>query len=580
MTDATVSLVLGDFYLHGGESDEWTVDVIADGVDWGSPAGVDAAVQTLLQNSTLVMRERYDNREVTFKVRIRAADGVILAAAEAALFAELGKPNEMVWTPPAAYSPPTVFRVVMSDMEPDVDDLAELRCERTYSLHFVCEAFNRSVDEIVTEAESQPVDGGGDPVTPIDTLVDNCSSTSGWAAGPSQTLNTGSGTLYTSFAQFPSLTRTGTVSLTDTPIIAVDAKVTGEGAGDPWLSWGPSAQMSKPPFASGPSPYGDQGYTRYYYNVPVSSVGSLQVSYSFSGSKMGRVWVNEIRKQNSPPSSGTLRQKFFKVDVAGSAPSDGTLEVYHETDALGLVMLYTWPDEGGQGFVPALRSRLVSSDPATSDSALVSGARNDLYAAPAVFEIPASQVAVGTYEWGALLRVISTGNRTITTLVETVVGGTTVESSTSSLTVNFSLSAAWKYVPLQRLQLPTRRVLTDTTAIVRVTVSASASTQLDDAYLFNLDKGALTVVDCDTSTRLWVNAARLDWPMPSIMRGTLEDGTDAFAAGPEVFAWGSHVIAPSSANVFCLTKGLPPGGALDAGVRFRQVAAWHTNAGS
>ena len=272
MTDATVSLVLGDFYLHGGESDEWTVDVIADGVDWGSPAGVDAAVQTLLQNSTLVTRERYDNREVTFKVRIRAADGVILAAAEAALFAELGKPNEMVWTPPAAYSPPTVFRVVMSDMEPDVDDLAELRCERTYSLHFVCEAFNRSVDEIVTEAEFQPTSGGS-PVTPIDTLVDDCSSATGWSSAHGTVTSSGGVSIYSPVTGVPDLIRTNNVSpidMTTTPYLVVDAKVTGGGSGKVQMNTATTGTID--PVAIGNSPYASLGYTRYWFKPGLSSI--------------------------------------------------------------------------------------------------------------------------------------------------------------------------------------------------------------------------------------------------------------------------------------------------------------------
>lgn len=579
MTDATVSLVLGDFYLHGGESDEWTVDVIADGVDWGSPAGVDAAVQTLLQNSTLVTRERYDNREVTFKVRIRAADGVILAAAEAALFAELGKPNEMVWTPPAAYSPPTVFRVVMSDMEPDVDDLAELRCERTYSLHFVCEAFNRSVDEIVTEAEFQPVDGGGDPVAPIDTLVDDCSSSTGWSAvGAGQSVVASGGVLNSDPAsESPMLCRSGTVSMTGTDILVIDAKFGGKlSTVVPRVAL--DASPAKSPFAYGPSPYSSQGYTRYYYKCTASSFSTLSVGSFGREDSPGRLWLQEIRRQNTPPLSGTLRQKFFTVDVAGSAPSDGTLEVYHDSDALGVVMLYTWPQKGGQGFTPALRQFITTSGAATSDATLVSGARNSVTTSATNFAIPITQVAPGTYEFGAWLRRTATGTDYLRCDFGTKIGSTSVEFTSFDAPITFPTANTWAYHPLGRVQLPVNQTLPDSSAMLVVSLypapSTTGSIDLDEAHLFNVESGALTVVDADTSTRVWIRSATLDWPAPSVLRGTLADGTDAFGAGTSVSSWGTHRASPPAINVFAVTRT-----ALDAGVVFTQTPAWHTNAG-
>ena len=574
MTDATVSLVLGDFYLHGGESDEWTVDVIADGVDWGSPAGVDAAVQTLLQNSTLVMRERYDNREVTFKVRIRAADGVILAAAEAALFAELGKPNEMVWTPPAAYSPPTVFRVVMSDMEPDVDDLAELRCERTYSLHFVCEAFNRSVDEIITEAEFQPVDGGGDPVTPIDTLVDDCSSATKWSSIHGAVTVSGGVSVYSPVTGVPDLTRADSVTpidMTSTPYLVVDAKVTGGGKGVVRMGTDGSWIL---PDAIGNSPYASLGYTRYWFKPGLSSIVRFTIACDVQPAT-GRLYINEVRKQNTPPATGTFRQKFFTADVQGSAPSDGSIEVYHDTDPLSDVLLYTWPPDG-QAFTPALRPLLSASGTTTTDAGLASGARNDLAATAVSYDIPAAQITVGSYEVGALLRCSSTGAHDVQVTVATLFGSTVVSTTTFTKSVNFAVSSAWSYVPLGRLELPLSHVNADTSAVTRVTLASpdASGIDVDETYLFNIESGALTVIDCGSATHLWLNAATLDWPMPSVMLGTLADGTDAYTPEEDLQAPGVHRISPPSINVFALTRG-----ALDAGVRLIYTPAWHTNAG-
>ena len=581
MTDATVSLVLGDFYLHGGESDEWTVDVIADGVDWGSPAGVDAAVQTLLQNSTLVMRERYDNREVTFKVRIRAADGVILAAAEAALFAELGKPNEMVWTPPAAYSPPTVFRVVMSDMEPDVDDLAELRCERTYSLHFVCEAFNRSVDEIVTEAEFQPVDGGGDPVAPIDTLVDNGNSATGWAAlGSGQSVSSAGGSVRNSPATlYPQLRRTGTVDMTDTQFLVIDAKFNGGLVTlSPQIQLDGGDRLSPIAIVTSPAP----GFTRYYYRVPQVPFSTLTVGRFSVGGKpgaytAGQFFVTEIRQQNNPPASGTLRQKMFIADVLGSAPSEGTVEVYHDTDPLGQVLVYTWPEDG-QKFAPPLRPFLTSSGPTTADSSLISGGRNDLAATDVLCGIPAELFRPGTYEVGAVLRSDTAATRQVdvtATLDLSTNGDAVIELSKN---VTFDFADEWQYVPLGRMELPPARIMPGTSGVVTVNFSSpdSSGIDMDEGYLFYIETGAPTVVDCfDESSRLWLNAPTLDNPSPSVMRGTLADGSDAYETGGTVSSWGEHQSVPPLMNVFVVAPSAP-----DMRVRVRYTPAWHTNAGS
>ena len=571
MVDETVSLVLGDFYLHGGIDEDWNVKVASDEVSWGAPEAVDVTVQTLLQNSSSVVTDRYDNRVMQFKVALSAADGIVLAQAEAALFAELGKRNLLTWTPPLAYAPPTVFRVVTSSMAPDFDDLKEMRGWRVYALRLVCEAFARSVDEVTVEAVVQDED----PPAPVDTLVDNCSSTTGWSSAKSgMSIATSGGSIYTDPATgIPAVRRTGTIDMSATPYLVLDIK-TPAGSAVPKVQINAGAQLS--PMAIGTSPF--TGYVRYWYLSPVTSITVFVVSCDIQPVGTGRLYIAEVRKQNSPPATGTLRQKFFNADVAGSAPSDGTLEVHHGTDGLGQVLLYTWPQTGGQGFTPALRELKSASGTTTSDTALVSGARNDIAATAVAYDIPGAQVTPGTYEVGAWMQSDSATARPVTVLAETVIGSTVVGSTTFTKSVDFDATSTWYYVPLGRVELPVNHLPVDTEATVRVTLSSSEASgiDVDEAYLFNVESGALTVVDCGDSTRLWVNSATLDWPMPSIMVGDAEDGTDSYSPADEsVTAPGVHEITPPSINVFAVTPG-----ALDAGVRLRSTPAWHTNAAS
>lgn len=562
---------LGNFYLHGGVSDTYTASVYAEGLDWGSPQAVDTVVETLLQNSSSVVTDRYDNREVTLTVGINASDGAALADAEAALFAELGKPNALTWTPPAVFGPSTVFRVVTSSTVFSPDDLTEAQGWRVYTIRLVCEAFARSVDEVVTEALFQPTDEG-DPADPIDTLVDDCSSATGWSAllPTSSSVSVASGAVRNdTLDSWVDLRRTGSIDMSATPLLVVDAK-TNEGSGSLYAQF--NGGPGQGPVATGTSPY--SSYTRHWFEAP-ASIAEFNIGFIWHyGRTLGRLSITEVRKQNNPPASGTLRQKFFTAEVVGSAPSDGTIEVYHDEDALEDVLLYTYPPDG-QGFIPALRPLLSSSGTTTPDDDLISGGSNDLAAVAVSYDIPATQIAVGTYEIGAWLASDATGDRDIAVAVSTIVGADTVGSTSFTKTYDFYDVDTWYYVPLGRIELPLNHVGADSEAVVRVTLSSpdASGIDVDETYAFNVESGALTVVACGDSTRLWANAATLAWPMPSIMRGTLEDGSDSFAPTEGVSAWGVHEITPPSVNVFAVTRG-----ALDAGVRLTQTPAWHTHA--
>ena len=547
------------------------------GTDLGNPENVVETITARLLSGEIDRVTHVSNREVAIPLLIEGADMAEIAEAERLLHIECQKErNTLQIDPGDGYGATSVFYTFQAEPQFVRNDDEEQALLHRWRLVFKAAPYVRSVDEIITEAEFQPVDGGGDPVTPIDTLVDDCSSTTGWSAVWSGSsvgaIETGSVNNEPAVS-FPRLRRTGTIDMTSTPYLVLDAKV-GNGGGVPTLSV--NGGTGSKPEGSGASPYASAGYTRYYFRSPVTSITQFELSYQFGGSKVGRVYVTEVRKQNSPPASGTLRQKFFTVDVAGSAPSDGTLEVYHDTDSLGQTILYTWPLDG-QGFTPALRPFMVSSGPTTADSSLISGGRNDLAATLVRYELPSTQVVAGTYEVGAWLRSNTAATRGLTLALATRSAGATVGYFETTFPVTFAAANTWYYVPLGRFELPLNHVAPDSAATVRVELDArtdSSGIDVDEAYLFNIECGSLTMVDCGTAKRLWVGAATLDWPMPTVMLGSLADGTDSYSAGDAVSAWGVHEAVPPSINSFVVTRT-----ALDSGMRHRAVPAWHTNAG-
>jgi hypothetical protein len=144
----TVGLVLGDLDLMDPEGSPFAVETLAEGTDWGNPQPIEVAVRSLLQDGSIVVHQGDDNREVSLRVIISAPDSAALAEGEAALMAELYRANTLTYTPADGWGPPTVFSVVTSSLAHTMDDLGEVRGERTWSVRLVCEPFGRSVNEV------------------------------------------------------------------------------------------------------------------------------------------------------------------------------------------------------------------------------------------------------------------------------------------------------------------------------------------------------------------------------------------------------------------------------------------------
>lgn len=590
------SLKLGNFDLVGGGfGADYTVETIAEGMNFGMARGRDVVVETLLQDGAAMSRDGYDNREVTFGVLITAADSLGMAQGEAALAAEIGRRNKLVWQPPDQWGPPSVYVVVMSSMEFEFDDWGEMQpgtVGRRFVLSLTCKPFAQSLASVVIEA----VGSGETPPVEDTVLVDNCASATGWeSAFIGTTVSAVSGRLRV--GNLPSATgaaqmvvrRTGTVDLTGTPFLILDVYPR---MGKPVWSQSHvsfpvgSGTQSVFPIATGPSP-DFAGATRLWFRPEVAALSSFWVgAYILPPAPYFPTLIpldyeiESISRTNLAPFTGTGRQQFRSLIVTGSARTEGSLQIAHETQSLGVVAAYTNRDDGS-GYQPACRVHRTGGGSVDPDSATASGSSSPLNAGtPETYDIPTSAVPPGTYAPMSRLRADVAGFYNVTLTASLLSGSSELGSVT--MTRSVEIGTSWKLHELGALPLPTVAVPAGSTAKIRIELSSTGAVEVDDTYLFNLTIGALTWVDCGTGTpapggssnRLWIDTASLDVPRPAIWVGTQADRSDArHIEGGKVFAEMPHQFEPGDVNLFTVTSN-----ALNAAASLEFYPNWHSNA--
>jgi hypothetical protein len=578
-------LTLGSFDLVGGEGDGWQVETIAEGMSFGAPAGRDVVVRTLLQDGAAMSRDGYDNREVTCGVLITAADSLGLALGEAALAAEIGKRNELIWTPPDDLGPSSRYVVVMSSMSQDWDDWGYME-PGTHGVRWVlsltCKPFAESIDRVVVAA----VGSGSIPPTPVTVLVDDCTSVTNWVGSPNApatsggavretvvVAGSGAGAAYTDL----SLQRDGTVDMTGTPLLRVSVSSVGSGSvpSDPIVVRVGGVELE---------PVARLGEFVYYR--PPTTFGKIEflVTQQFikqTGASGATLSVNDITRTNVVPFIGTGRQQFRSLEVAGSARTEGSLQIAHETAALGVVAVYTNADDRS-GYQPACRQYRTAGGAVTGDVTTASGQYSPLNAGtPETYDIPSRAVPEGTYAPMARLKHATPGYYPIT-LTASLLSGS-LELGSVSVTQNMYVTSSWALYPLGSLSLPPVAVPPGSLAKVRLKLSSTGAVQVDDTYIFNTTIGALSVVDCGTGTpvaggpanRLWIDTASLDVPRPAMWVGTLADRSDAHhVEGLKIQSEMPHRFPPGPVNLFTVSDAEYVAASLDF------HPAWHSNAAS
>lgn len=163
----------------------YVIECLSEGMSFGSPQAVVETISSLISDGTLAVTQRWDNREVTLRVRLRAPSvdaGPALAAAESALMAQVrgpGRPPPLVWTSPATGAEASVLDAVVATLERDYAeewDLQEATQEyRYYLLTLQCFPFVRGEDRVTVPALAP------NPPSPTTNLIDDCTSLTNWS---------------------------------------------------------------------------------------------------------------------------------------------------------------------------------------------------------------------------------------------------------------------------------------------------------------------------------------------------------------------------------------------------------------
>lgn len=595
---AIPTLTLGSFNLTDWAGVAYRTAVMASGLSKGAPVPINTAVQSFLQDGSIVATQGYDNRDVLLRVQLRGTSLTAVAQAEAALFAEMGEPNLLTWTP--ASGPAAVFVVVTSSMEEapgEEADLAEAQPFpwRYYNIRLTCEAFTRSAAETVTA--SLPATGttttlvnDGSATTNWTGLVDGISTSPSVVSGAVKVTGTSAGT-----TSAVSATLTTSITTSSTKYIQVDWKPESADGGPVLHAYGDGVELTQVAATVSPT----AGFTRTWFGpVAASSIAVLKLEVQslggtaiFGGSNTRSIYVDNVNRTDVTPSSGSGRQLLRSLDVGGSARASGSISIEHASTSLGDVMAYFYPDVAGvRGYSPPLRQYRVSGGTVTGDSTLVSGAREDISTSGAgtavVFDVPVVSLSPGmhqlvvraktnytpqaTFAWSAQLRINSTN-----------VGAAISGTGRSAVATN----AVQAIYAIGRMILPpTDTELVGTSAVVRITLAMTgdllAVSQFDEAWLFNTDIGRLLgPVPCGTgaaasggpANRLFTEPPTPKRPRHTVRIGFAANRSDSFYPSG-IAGWQFPKFTPGRVNVLTVTTN-----AADASVTLRYTRAWHTN---
>ena len=565
----------------------WTTDVdgrtfelmaMADDASWGSPQPVDVAVQRWMTDGAVASTQGQDNRTIAFTVRARANTSAELAVAEAALALRANAPCSLKWTPPAGLAAaPTVFEVWTWHLTHGLDFDDEMTLTRMYAVEATAKPEVRSAD--LTEVAA--VTTGGD--TPTTTEIDACTSLTGWTSSVGTPTVSGGTAIQWSGIFFGglgpttvSLTRTGSVTgLGSTPYLMVDVTLSG-GFGHSIAVQIDGTTLAK----------ASQIGSVSFYAIPtgVTSFSTLRVTGTATSSSDGAsltLRVADVSATDTIGGIGSHKQLARTLSVGGSVPTSGSIQVASPDDnGLGVVMVYTYKDPG-TGYSPPMRQYRVGGASLTPATDAVSGQRETLVsggtpATPITYHLPANNLPEGSYV--VLGRFYATGTNTLVPTVKAGIGATALSAGDAAVgKVTWTTANTYQWGVVGVLALPNPPVPASSTLTLSVTLAATGTgtCYVDELYLLDVTHGAISLVDCGTATRLWLDAPDAD-PVrnrPAFYVGSQDDRSDAAGVlGTSVLARGDHDLDPLGAAMLTVCE------VDDAAVSASFYQRWHTHA--
>lgn len=545
--------------------------------DHGTAENVYDVLVSLLSDGEIATSTRVGNREITVTVLVEGPTLADLAIYEAQLVAECEKPQSTLTLDPGDdYASASVFDTFRVQARLLYDAGLEQSTFRRYELTIPAWPYPRGATTVVTSATAS---------TPTYTVVDNGSALSGggfsWAliTTDSTTLSIVSGKVQVAYSgagtSVRAVQRAGTVSLTGKRYIVFDAAATVPITGLQLLNTGLLHSLAATMDLGG-------GTFRYFFSVPEGTASIAGFTLAIRGTwTSGKTFsIDQVQTSDSIPFLGTARQKAMSLVPGGSVRTSGSIQISHASNALGTTIVYTHPS--GTGYLPPLRPWRVSGDAVTSDSTMLSGARNNLTGIT-TFNVPEVNLPRGGVEVWAWLHSSSAGTFTMFWSLFSYMGSTqlSAEGRTTSITLP---ATTWTLKCLGATTMPPVDI--GPAGYVSVQMQRDAASgltiQLDEAYLFATDYGRLTIVDCGTgspaagaaSNRLWIDAPTPANPNGGLYRGNASDRSDQWHAGGVALPWQVHDFDPAGMNVFVATQNT-----IDASTSLEHYRRWHTHNG-
>lgn len=588
------ALTLGALPISGPgsqwiESDGgYQIRTLGTDANFGNPEPIISEIPSGLEDGSLERIDAWTNREPTFQVAVRAMDARGLARGEADLVLACRDTRTLTWVPPAEWGVETIHDVRHARIEDSFDDVEESEEQgmptRIFNLRVVAGPFPRSATEVVVPALG---DGSGTSTfVPTVTVIAEGTDAYGWGTSQPGGVEFFGSTVSNSTYSPMWVPRAELFLVPGVYDLAGDRMIR--------LQFSYTAHSGSPASPSGPTLiYGADSGTNMrctpvavvddyaYYQIDSLATEIYVLSWEIPPEHI--LIIREVARSNGMPYSSTGRQVVRQFDVQGTARTQGSLQLAHETLPLGQTLIYTWrPD--ASGYVPPISDRLASGPAPVTDAAAAVGRHLPLSpGSPAIFDVPALRLPEGTYSVLVRARRATAGAATVRVTASTRVGG--VDTGIQSEQAYLSWATTYRVLSVGQMALPpTALPRAQTSATVRITISLPVTGEtllLDEVYLCNVDTGDLTLLDCGaaapsaggSSSRAWINSPDAITPRPTIYVGTLADQSDArHIAGTDCLPALAHQWAPGAVSVLTVSN------AFDLAVSLRYHPRFQHNA--
>ena len=305
-----------------------------------------------------------------------------------------------------------------------------------------------------------------------------------------------------------------------------------------------------------------------YFQVPSDSITAFTLSTAAGAASLqsATLSIDQTDTSTGLPLTGTGRSGDFVAEAYGTMPAEASIEISNTADLGRMVLIFTRPASLA-AVHPALRARRIAGPSVTAASTNISGFSEALAAAQAAavtWEIDAADLPMAPYLLGARLSAtgLTSGNGYVLNWRAYMVLDGTTETSirTGARTIRaaattYGNATGERFTELGLLSLPTQNVYVsgDASAKVRIQmwVTGGGTWNLDESWIFDADKGNLTVAEpVSALRRLKVTPASADHPTQTyIAENEASGNVTGRDVSDDVTSWDMHRVDPRDGEV-------------------------------